>query len=109
MASFGLLRTFTFLPPLTRRDQDKRRLIADNECRHFWRITFVKYTCTLTHLPNGQWLARHTGLKLGPVEVTAASRDEAQVKLQNELQYRVELCPCSGVSGETVSLQIKDE
>jgi hypothetical protein len=69
----------------------------------------MKYTCMLTHLPNGQWVARHVGSKLGPVEVIAASRDEAQVKLQNELQYRVELCPCSGVSGETIVLQVKDE
>jgi hypothetical protein len=69
----------------------------------------MKYTCTLIPLPSGQWLARHVGSKLGPVEVTAAARDEAQVKLQNELQYRVELCPCSGVSGETVVLQVKDE
>jgi hypothetical protein len=69
----------------------------------------MKYTCTLTHLPNGQWLACHTGSKLGPVEVTAASRDEVQDKLRNELQYRVELCPCSGVSGETVVLQVETE
>ncbi len=69
----------------------------------------MKYTCTLIPLANGQWLARHVGSKLGPVEVTAASRDEAEVKLQNELQYRVELCPCSGVSGETVMLQMQDE
>ena len=69
----------------------------------------MKYTCTLIPLANSQWLARHTGSKLGPAEVTAASRDEAQVKLQNELQYRVELCPCSGVSGETVVLQVQDE
>ena len=69
----------------------------------------MKYTCTLTRMPNGKWLARHTGSKLGPVEVTAVSREEAQVKLQNELQYRVELCPCSGVSGETIVLQVKDE
>ena len=69
----------------------------------------MKYTCTLTRLPSGQWLARHTGSKLGPVEVTAASREEAQVKLRDELQYRVELCPCSGVSGETIVLQVQDE
>jgi hypothetical protein len=68
----------------------------------------MKYTCTLTRLPSGQWLARHTGSKLGPLEVIAASREEAQVKLQNELQYRVELCPCSGVSGETVVVQVQD-
>jgi hypothetical protein len=68
----------------------------------------MKLTCTLTRLPNGQWLARHAGSNLGPVEVTAGSREEVQVKMQNELQYRVELCPCSGVSGDTVVLQVKD-
>jgi len=66
----------------------------------------MKYDCTLRQLPDGRWLARHTGSKLGLVEVTADSRQAAQVKLQNELQYRVELCPCSGVSGETVVLQV---
>ena len=69
----------------------------------------MKYTCTLIPLANSQWLARHTGSKLGPVEVTAASRDEAEAKLQNELQYRVELCPCGSVSGETVVLHVQDE
>ena len=68
----------------------------------------MKLTCMLSHLPNGQWLARHAESNLGPVEVTAASRDEVQVKMQNELQYRVELCPCSVVSGDTVVLQVKD-
>jgi hypothetical protein len=90
-------------------DHDKERKIADNEGRHVWRIMSMKYAFTLTRLPSGQWLARHVGSKLGPVEVTAASRDEAEAKLQNELQYRVELCPCSGVSGETVVLQVQDE
>jgi hypothetical protein len=47
----------------------------------------MKLTCTLSRLPNGQWLARHAESNLGPVEVTAASRDEVQVKMQNELQY----------------------
>src|SRR5580765_8006649 len=90
-------------------DHDKRRKVADNDGRHFWRITSMKYSCTLTRLPNGNWMARHTGSKLGPVEVTAASKDEAQVKLQNELQYWVELCPCSGVPGETVVLHVQNE
>lgn len=67
----------------------------------------MKLTCTLSRLPNGRWLARHADSNLGPVEVTAASREEVQVKMQNELQYRVELCPCSGVSGDTVVLQVK--
>jgi hypothetical protein len=68
----------------------------------------MKLTCTVARLPNGQWSARHSESKLGPVEVTAASREAVQVKMQNELQYRVELCPCSGVSGDTVVLQVND-
>jgi hypothetical protein len=30
-------------------------------------------------------------------------------KLRNELQYRIELCPCGGLSGDTVVLQVKNE
>ena len=69
----------------------------------------MKLNCILVHLPNGQWLARHTGSALGLVEVTAGSREEAQVKMQNELQFRIELCPCSGASGDTVVLQVNEE
>jgi hypothetical protein len=69
----------------------------------------MNYTCTTMHLPNGQWLARHSGSTLGTVEVTAATKKAAQEKLRNELQYRIELCPCSGASGETVVLQVDDE
>jgi hypothetical protein len=69
----------------------------------------MKLNCILFHLPNGRWLARHTGSTLGLVEVTAVSREEAQVKMQNELQYRIELCPCSGASGDTVVLQVNEE
>jgi hypothetical protein len=36
------------------------------------------------------------------------SRDEALTKMRNELQYRIEWCPCSGVSGDTVELQVKE-
>jgi hypothetical protein len=69
----------------------------------------MKALCTLIHKPNGTWLVRHTGPSLGLVEVTAPTRDGALAKMRNELQYRIELCPCSGVSGDTVVLQVKDE
>lgn len=29
--------------------------------------------------------------------------------MRNELQYRIELCPCSGVSGDTVELQVSED
>ena len=69
----------------------------------------MKLTCTLSHLANGKWLARHAGSSTGQVEVTAPTRDEALTKMRNELQYRIEWCPCSGVSGDTVELQVQEE
>lgn len=68
----------------------------------------MKAPCTLTRLGNGAWLVRHSSPALGDVEVTASARDEALTKMRNELQYRIELCPCSGASGDTIELQVKE-
>jgi hypothetical protein len=59
----------------------------------------MRLICTVSHLTNGKWLARHSGSSTGQVEVTALTREEALTKMRDELQYRIELCPCSGVSG----------
>ena len=69
----------------------------------------MKAPCTLTHLRNGTWLVNHTSPAIGTVGVSANTRDEALTKMQNELQYRIELCPCSGVSGDTVVLQVTED
>jgi hypothetical protein len=65
--------------------------------------------CSLTRLPTGRWLARHNGPDLGSVEVSAGDRDEALNKMRDELQYRIELCPCSGAWGDRVVLQVTEE
>jgi hypothetical protein len=65
--------------------------------------------CTLSRMRNGTWLVRHSSSALGTVEVSAGSREEALTKMRNELQYRIELCPCSGASGDTVELQVREE
>jgi hypothetical protein len=69
----------------------------------------MKLACTLSRLANGRWLARHTGRSTGQVDVTAPTREEALTKMRNELQYRIELCPCSGASADTVELQVREE
>jgi len=66
----------------------------------------MKASCTLRRQPNATWSAGHASVALGAVEVSAATREEALNKLRDELQYRVELCPCSGVSGDTVVLEV---
>jgi hypothetical protein len=69
----------------------------------------MKAPCTLSRMGDGTWLVRHSSLALGTSEVSAPSRDEALTKMCNELQYRNKLCPCSGVSGDTVVLQLQEE
>jgi hypothetical protein len=69
----------------------------------------MKITCSLSHLANGKWLARHTGSSTGQVQVTAPTRKEALTKMRDELQDRIELCPCSGASGAIVELQVREE
>jgi len=43
----------------------------------------MKFTCTLSHLSNGKWLARHTGSSVGQVEVPAPTREEALTKIRS--------------------------
>ncbi len=69
----------------------------------------MKAPCTLSRSPSGAWLVRHSSAALGTVEVSAASREEALAKMRDELQYRIEWCPCSGVSGDTVELQVSED
>ena len=69
----------------------------------------MKLTCTVSQLANGKWVARHTGSSTGQVEVTAPTREQVLTKMRNELQYRIELCPCSGAWGDTVELQVWEE
>ncbi len=69
----------------------------------------MKAPCTVSRMRNGTWLVRHSSSALGTVKVSASYRDEALTKMRNELQYRIELCPCSGVSGPTVELQVSED
>jgi hypothetical protein len=75
---------------------------------HLFEVRAMKFPCDVQRRADGQWTARHTGSSLGAVETTAATRDEALAKLRNELQYRIELCPCSGVSGDRAELVVHD-
>ena len=68
----------------------------------------MQLRCTVKHQPDGRWIARHASADLGAVETSAGSRDEVVRKLRDELQYRIELCPCSGVSGDRVELLVAE-
>ncbi len=69
----------------------------------------MKFACTLKRLANGDCSVRHSGSALGTVEVTAHTSEEALAKMRNELRYRAELCPCSGVSDDYIKLQVTED
>jgi hypothetical protein len=58
---------------------------------------------------NGSWLVRHSSSTFGTVEVSASSREEALMKMCNELQYRSEWSPCCGASADQVELEISED
>ena len=37
----------------------------------------------------------------------AASEEEALAKLRDEIRFRIELCPCTGVTDDFVQLQVE--
>ncbi len=64
----------------------------------------MKFICQLT-LKNGIWTAVHTGSDIGPVQVTAPTRDEALRKLETEIRYWLEICPCTGEAYRNVEME----
>lgn len=65
--------------------------------------------CILTPLPNNVWRIRHSSSALGNVEIMGSSRDEVLAKMKRELQYRMELCPCTGESVGTIELRVSED
>jgi hypothetical protein len=68
----------------------------------------MKAPCSLSRMQNGTWFVRHSSSDLGNVEVSGPTREAALMKMRNELQYRLELCPCSGEVLGTVELRVSE-
>ena len=68
----------------------------------------MRFSCTVSLREDGRWVARHASAGLGAVEAAADTRQAALTRLRDELQYRIELCPCSGVSGDRAELEVSE-
>ncbi|HTD88675.1 MAG TPA: hypothetical protein VK850_19045 [Candidatus Binatia bacterium] len=66
----------------------------------------MKFPCTIAQQAGGRWSARHASGDMGTVEVTAVTRAEAIEKMENELRYRVEMCPCTGRAFRNLEIEI---
>ena len=67
-------------------------------------VTCMKFVCQLTE-KNGGWTGEYLGAEIGPVRVTAPSRVEALRKLEGEIRYWLELCPCTGEAYREVEIE----
>jgi hypothetical protein len=66
----------------------------------------MKFPCAIIQRNDGQWFIRHVGKDAGTVEVTAASRAEAVAKMEDELRYRLEMCPCTGQAYKNLQIEL---
>jgi len=67
----------------------------------------MRMSCTVTHLPGG-WLARHESREAGVVEARALTRKEVIDKIEGEIRYRLELCPCTGETYRHIEIDVVD-
>jgi hypothetical protein len=68
----------------------------------------MRFLCQATQLGTDSWQVRYADTDLGPVTVTAPTREQALEKMQRELRYRLELCPCTGKMYEDVRIELHE-
>jgi hypothetical protein len=60
-------------------------------------MEIMKFVCRISQ-KDGTWTAEHTGQDLGPIRLSASTRGETLRKMEEEIRYWLEMCPCSGES-----------
>lgn len=69
----------------------------------------MRFPCRITQVGQGRWEVTYDGTDLGPVGVTAPTREQALEKMRRELRYRLELCPCTGEMYREVEIDLREE
>lgn len=65
----------------------------------------MKFVCQLKQ-KDGTWTGEHSSPSIGPIRVTAATRDEVLRKLEAEIRYWLEMCPCSGEALREIEIDV---
>jgi hypothetical protein len=69
----------------------------------------MRFACRVSQRADTSWWVRYDGGEVGSFEVSAGTRAEALEKARRELQYRLELCPCSGEQFRGVEVEVIGE
>lgn len=65
----------------------------------------MKFVCDLEER-NGVWTGQHSSPGVGPVRVSGASQAEVLRKLEAEIRYWLEMCPCTGEKYHNLQLEL---
>ena len=68
-------------------------------------VEIMKFVCQISE-KDGIWTAKHASQDVGPIRVTASTRDEALRKMDGEIRYWLEMCPCSGQAYRDLELEL---
>lgn len=69
----------------------------------------MQFRCRVRRLPTGQWSMEASDPRLGAVVVQGPSREEVRQKMRQELQYRLEYCPCTGELYSDATIELIEE
>src|SRR5881628_2090128 len=69
------------------------------------KIKSVKFICRLSE-KDGTWTAEHASQDIGPIRVTAPTRAEVLQKMEGEIRYWLEMCPCTGEAYRNLELEL---
>ena len=72
-------------------------------------MSAMRFICRAAQISPGTWSVRYHGTDLGPVEVTAPTREQALEKMCGELRYRLELCPCTGEAYKDLEITLQEQ
>jgi len=65
----------------------------------------MKFVCRISENA-GTWTAEHTSQDVGPIRVSAATRGEVLRKMEEEIPYWLEMCPCGGQAYRDLKLEL---
>ncbi len=83
-----------------RRDYTAARLRVHGSC-------VTRYRARVQPAVEGGWIA--VALELPHCWSRAADREQALARLRDEIRYRIEYCPCTGVADDFVQLEVVDD
>jgi hypothetical protein len=71
-------------------------------------IVMVKCACRISEKA-GVWTAEYSSQDVGPIRVSASTRAEVLRKVEGEIRYWLEMCPCTGQTYRDLEIELVED